>query len=361
MKRVIFFLFLGVQALRAQAPLRIDVIEQTIPAVVFIANEYNSFDDYFSPSPDSYVEYIRPFYQFFWPPTHSHGSGFIISKDGYVVTNAHVVDGVTHTFVALAAHDVRILKAKVVGIDKRTDLAVLKIENDEEKYNFPHLTFGDSDQLKIGEDVAIVGNPLSSVLESSVTTGILSGRERRGFGYKEIEEFLQTDASINPGNSGGPVLNTHGEVVGVVSAGFFWFEGLNFVIPSQIAKRVVAQLIDHGEVSSGILGVILKDDSESIFDIYDFDLNQGAIVEDVIEGTPAETIGLQEGDVIIAIDGHPIKSSGLLIGQLALIPPYEMVELKVKRDGEEIILYIELDDPEDLFTSKLFKDSAPAA
>lgn len=349
MKKVFLLLVLGLQTLRAESPNLVETIEKTIPAVVFIANEFNPFDEAFDPSPDSYIEYIRPFYEYLWPPLHSHGSGFLISEDGYVVTNAHVVSQVTHTFIALVNHEVRVLKARVVGVDERTDIAVLKIESDNEKHSFPHLAFGDSDHIKIGEDVAIVGNPLSSVLESTVTTGIVSGRERRGFYFKEIEEFLQTDASINPGNSGGPVLNKEGEVIGIVSAGYFWFEGLNFVIPSQIVKKVVNQLIDHGEVSSGYLGVILKDDSETIFDIYDFDRNQGAVVKRVVEDTPAEEIGLAEGDVIIAIDGHPIKSAGLLIGQLALIPPYEIVELTVIRDGQELILPVEMADPEDLY------------
>lgn len=319
----------------------LESIEKTIPSVVFVANQYNSFDDYFDPDPDSYIEYLRPIYEFFWPRRHSHGSGFIISPEGYVVTNAHVVDDVTYTCVALATGDVRVLKAHLVGSDPRTDIAVLKIDSDEEM-TFPYLVFGDSDQAKIGQEVAIVGNPLNTVLESTVTTGIISGRERHGFDFREVEEFIQTDASINPGNSGGPMINEQGEVIGVISAGYFWFEGLNFVVPSQIAQKIVEQLIENGEVSRGYLGVVLEDDSEAIFDRYAFDRNQGAILSEVIEDSPAEEAGLMEGDCIVSINGHRVKSAGILMNQLAIVPPYEEVELKVIREGETFFVSVTL-------------------
>ena len=341
MKKIFVVLILCLQTLRAQSLHQVDPIEKAIPAVVFIANEQNPFDEYFDPSPDSYVEYIRPFYDYFWPPAYSHGSGFLISEDGYVVTNAHVVRGATHTFIALVDHDVRVLKAKVVGIDKRTDIAVLKIENESEKYSFPHLNFGDSDQVKVGDPVTALGNPLSTDLESTLTAGVISGRERR-FRGSSILEYLQTDAAVHSGNSGGPILNKQGEVIGVVAWGYRWYPGTNFVIPSQVAKKVVDQLIDHGKVSHGYLGLILKKDSERIFDIYQFERNQGAVVKGVVKDSPAEEIGLEEGDIIIAIDGHPTKNAGLLLSQLALIPSHEVVELTVRRDGEERVFAVEL-------------------
>ena len=340
----IFFLILFTANLKAESKKLLSAIDNAIPSVVFVANEFNSFDEYFDPDPDSYVEYLRPFYEFLWPPLYSHGSGFIISPEGHVVTNAHVVEDATYTFVSLVEHEVRIVKAEVLGIDRRTDLAVLKIMSEDEKHCFPYLEFGDSDSTQIGEEIAIVGNPLSSVLESTVTTGVLSGRDRRGFGVQQIEEFLQTDASINPGNSGGPMINDQGEVIGVVFGGFTYFEGLKFLIPSQIAKKIVAQLIDHGEVSAGYLGVCIEDDREMIFDAFTFHRNQGAVVEVVQPDSPAEAAGIEVGDRIVSINNHQIRSAGILIGQLAITPPNDLVILHVIRDGEELEFAIFLEE-----------------
>lgn len=321
--------------LQAKSEKLLHSIENSIPAVVFVANQYNSFDDYFGSDFESF-ECLRPFYEALWPPRQFHGSGFIISPEGHVVTSAHVVEEASSTYVALVDHEVRILKAEVLGIDSRTDIAVLKLINEDEKYSFPYLKFGDSDKTKIGEEIAVIGNPLTSALESTVTTGVLSGRSRRGcFGMK-VEEFLQTDAAINPGNSGGPMINSSGEVIGIVFATVPYFEGLNFLVSSQITKKIVSQLIDYGKVVPGYLGICIVDDEEVIFDTYTFSKNQGAVIEVVQPNSPAEEAGIMVKDRVISINGRQIKSPEILLGQLAVTPADEEVTLEIIR-GKEVL------------------------
>lgn len=341
MKYFLFLLF-SVAMLHVSGAQFDRAIEQVAPAVVFIAGEINGFDEYFHPDADSYVECLRPIYEWLWPPKHHHGSGFIVSPDGYVVTNAHVVQGITHTFVVLVGCDeVRVRKATCIGLDERTDLAVLKIEIEESDPPLPYVAFGDSDQVKIGQEIAVIGNPLGVRLQSSVSTGVVSGRERV-FG---VEELLQTDAAANPGNSGGPMIDVQGRVVGVISSGYFWFDGLNFAVPSQIAKKVVDQLITNGEVISGYLGIELAEDEfEEVFDVYSFGCSRGAWVEGVAEGSPAQRAGVREGDCIVSMDGHPISSARSLQSQLAVTPPRYTIELLIARDDETFAIHATLAD-----------------
>lgn len=187
------------------------VAESSYPAVVFIASETNSFDQSYGTDPWFLYEYLRPFYEYFWPTQFFSGTGFIISPEGYIVTNQHVIDQGTKTFVILRYPELRVYPAKVVGSDTRLDLAVLKIEKEVE--DFPYLQFGNSDQIKSGEEVIAIGNPLG--LEFTVTKGIVSSPERNNCGLDLIEGYIQTDAALNHGNSGGPLINHHGEVIGM--------------------------------------------------------------------------------------------------------------------------------------------------
>lgn len=328
-------------------------IEEAIPAVVFVANERNYFDQNYALNTESYYswfssiyEFFRPFYEWKWPTVFSHGSGFIFHPDGYMITNAHVVKNATSILVALQLPEWRISKATVVYRDKSVDFAILKIENPN-LYTFQYLAFGDSDSLYLGEQIAIVGSPQNTKLESTVTMGVISGKNRNGFKQDQVEGYLQTDAAMNAGNSGGPMLNQKGEVIGVVAWGYshYWGkEGLGFAIPSNIVKRISEQFISEGKVEQGFLGVGIEKVLHSAFDAYIFDPIDGAKIDTIIPASPAEKSGLEIGDMIIAIDDRPITSGKSLKNEMYGQPPHVSVRLKIQRHGEVVEKTISLGD-----------------
>lgn len=323
----------------AQADPLASMIEQASRSVVFVATEANSFDLSYGREP-GYYEYLRPVYEYLWPSEYGHGSGFIVSPDGYVVTNAHVVRDTTKVLIILRSQDeLRVCEALRVGKDERCDVAILKIE-DESFYPLPFLKFGDSKQVQLGQQVVCIGSPVLSNLESTITAGIVSGVDRNNFD-DAIEGYIQTDAALNPGNSGGPLFNAQGEVIGVVSFGLPRYEGLAFGIPSFVAESVAQQLIAHGKVSQGFLGVELEDSSETAF-VYDFDRKEGAFIVSVIANSPAAKAGLQEGDLILQINDRPIASAKSLRNQIAILEPKTSLCVTFDRDGEIMELTLEL-------------------
>ncbi|HKJ70641.1 MAG TPA: trypsin-like peptidase domain-containing protein [Gammaproteobacteria bacterium] len=263
---------------------------------------------------------------------HTLGSGFIISSDGYVVTNAHVVAKASRIVVRLT--DRRQLTAKLVGKDKVTDLALLKVDAED----LPSLSFADSHELEVGEWVVAVGAPFG--FANSVTAGIVSAKGRSLPGDPgSYVPFLQTDVAINPGNSGGPLFDLDGKVVGVNSQIYSksgGYMGLSFAIPSSVAKDVVAQLKAHGEVRHGWLGVAIQDIGRDLAKSLGMDQPRGGIVTLVEDGSPAADAGLETGDVIVAVDGSPVaKASGIppLVGGKK---PGTTLRLTLLRDGDEI-------------------------
>lgn len=331
----------------------IDISEKAISAVVFIAIEENVFNQHFVQNPDSYYasfpfayEFFRPLYENFWPAKYCHGSGFFIRSDGYIVTNAHVVEKATCVFVSVQGAKKRIYKANVLGKDLHTDLAVLKIETEEDE-KFVSLQFGDSNKICIGEQVAAIGTPTLPELEATVTTGIISGKNRSGFCITDIEGYIQTDTSVNKGNSGGPLLNLKGEVIGIITWGFnHFFDGLNFAIPSHTASHIVEQLIKKGMVSQGFLGVELIDDKEIVFDRYQFGKNKGVRIQGIIDNTPAYHAGLQKEDCIIAINEFPIRSLESLRNYLYVLAPDTEILLKIERESSIHTVLIKLEKNE---------------
>ncbi|NGX38045.1 MAG: Periplasmic pH-dependent serine endoprotease DegQ [Chlamydiae bacterium] len=320
--------------------------EEVLPAVVFIAKEINSFDQVYPYNPDSFYEYLRPFYEWWWPTRHFHGSGFIVSPDGYVVTNDHVVDEGTDFLIVIRDFDLKIYKAKLVGSDPRTDLAVLKIE-DPDGTEFAYLKFGNSQNVALGDDVTVIGSPITT--ESTVTRGIISGKNRNNCGLFDIEGYLQTDAPINAGNSGGPILNENGDVIGVVSFGFshFWgIEGIGFAIPSNSAEKIVNQFITKGKVSQGFLGIELEDTCEIVFDHFFFDTNGGAQISGIVLDSPADKMGLEPGDLIIEFNNIPIDMPANLRNHLCVLEPGTIVHLSVDREGEILEFTVELGSDE---------------
>ncbi len=262
----------------------------------------------------------------------SFGSGFFISPDGYILTNNHVVENAETVNVYTISKDE--YKAKIVGTDPKTDLALLKVEAS----NLPYAQLGDSSQCQVGEWVIAIGNPLG--MEHTVTAGIISakGRQLRGsLNLPEYQDFIQTDTAINRGNSGGPLVNMRGEVIGVTSiilAPSGGNSGIGFAIPSTLAKKIIEQLKKNGRVIRGFLGVIVSDVTEDVKKLLKLETKEGALVHNVQPGTPAEEAGLKVYDVILAIDGKPVKDSNDLKFKIAEIPPGKEIELKIFRDGE---------------------------
>ena len=265
----------------------------------------------------------------------SLGSGFIVDKDGYILTNRHVIEGADKIQVTLA--DGKRFDAKLVGKDARTDVALLKIEP---KTTLTVLNLGDSDQTDVGEWVMAVGNPFG-LSGNSVTVGVVSFKGRplplNTQGNTNPVEMIQTDASINPGNSGGPLLNTRGEVIGIntliITQGLPQSAGVGFAVPINVAKEILPQLREKGRVVRGWLGVVIQPVSEDMAKSLRMDQAKGAIIADVTRDSPAEKAGLKPGDVVVTADGRAIEDSSALSRYIASKPPGSTVRLQILRNG----------------------------
>ncbi|SHJ92676.1 DegQ family serine endoprotease [Halomonas caseinilytica] len=279
------------------------------------------------------------------PGAHGHseerrslGSGFIISEDGYIMTNAHVVKGADEILVRL--NDSRELKAELVGADTKTDVAVLKVDAD----NLPTLTLGKSEDLKVGQWVAAIGSPFG--LDHSVTSGIISAINRT-LPRDVYVPFIQTDVAINPGNSGGPLFNLDGEVIGINSQIFTrsgGYMGLSFAIPIDVAMDVADQLRNDGSVSRGWLGVMIQPVSRDLADSFGMDKPQGALIADLDPEGPAARDGLKAGDVILEVDGQAVDRSSTLPRLIGRVAPGEDVDLEVLRNGEHQTVTVSVGD-----------------
>ncbi len=314
-----------------------EVAKNALSSTVFIVVETDSFSEYFGEESYEY-EYLRPYYEFLWPSLQKGGSGTIIDPRGYIITNAHVVKNGINIAVFAADLPSRKYKAIVMGIDERTDLAVLKIKNKSGE-PFPFISLGDSHVVRVGEPVITIGNPAGSLCQSTVTSGIISAKERSGWDLHEIEDYLQIDSPINPGNSGGALLNSQGELIGVVSWQYSHDDGvvgLNFAIPSHIVKAIAPQLIANGEIEQGFLGVKL--DMNPDFTYY----NCGAIVEKVLKNSPAALAGIEFEDIIVELDGVKIDSSLSLRNKIAILTPGTEIVLTVNRNGVLIDIFLTL-------------------
>ena len=265
-------------------------------------------------------------------PTRAMGSGFVISPDGHLLTNNHVVDGADEVRVKFS--DGRELEAKVVGRDPKTDLALLKVD----ATGLPVIPLGDSDGLQVAEPVMAIGNPFG--LEQTVTTGIVSATGR-AIGAGPYDDFIQTDASINPGNSGGPLINARGQAVGVNTAIFSrtgGSVGIGFAIPVNLAKTVATHLAEHGHVVRGWLGVTIQPVTRELAKSFQLDEPRGALVSSVADDSPAKRAGLQRGDVIVEYDGRKVARSEDLPRVVAETPVGRAVPITVMRAGKPVTL-----------------------
>jgi serine protease Do len=255
------------------------------------------------------------------------GSGFVISSDGLVVTNYHVVEGATSVKVHLGDRD---YVAEVKGTDEATDLALLKINAGRE---LRYLDLGDSDRVRVGDWVMVVGNPLN--LDKTVTTGVVSAKGRSlGISDASFENFIQTDAAINFGNSGGPLINMQGEVVGIATAINWGAENIGFAVPVNTLREILPQLRDKGRVSRGYLGVTIGNLSYEQAEAWGLQSTDGALVQSVEGDTPAGRAGIRHGDVILSVDGRKIKTTRDLINYVSNKGPESTVNLEVLRDGK---------------------------
>ena len=267
----------------------------------------------------------------------SLGTGFIIDKNGLIITNNHVVERADEIKVKLT--DSREFKATVIGRDPKTDLALIKISSPFE--NLPVLLLGDSDQIRVGDWVLAIGNPFG--LEHTVTKGIISATGRV-IGSGPYDNFLQTDAPINPGNSGGPLINLRGEVVGINTAIVPGGQGLGFAIPSNMAKAIATQLADKGVVTRGWLGVSIQKVTPELADSFGHRDSQGALVTDIVPQSPADLAGIKTGDIIINFSGRKIKEAGDLSRFVAETPIQREVVVKIFRAGQEVNLNVRLEE-----------------
>jgi len=317
------------------------MLDEAMPTVVNIATEglvvqkSPLFDDPFFKRFFNIPEQQRE------QKTQGLGSGVIVdAKKGYIVTNNHVIENAEVIHVTL--HDGRKVTAELVGADPDTDIAVIKVEAD----NLEALPFADSSKLNVGDFVVAIGNPYG--LRQTVTSGIVSGLGRSGLGIESYEDFIQTDASINPGNSGGALVNLRGELIGINTAiigpsgGNI---GIGFAIPSNMARSVMTQLIEHGKVKRGRLGVVAQDLTPELAAAFNIDQNSGAVIAQVDEGTPAEKVGLKAGDVVTAVNDRKIRNSSDMRNVIGMLPVGSRVELDIRRNGKTREVVAEIKEP----------------
>jgi serine protease Do len=268
----------------------------------------------------------------------SLGSGVIVSADGYILTNNHVVDGASDVRVTFSnKHQVQ---AKVIGTDPKTDIAVLKVEGN----NYPAITIGDSSKVQVGDYALAVGNPFG--VGQTVTMGIVSAMNRGNLGIEDYEDFIQTDAPINPGNSGGALVNDRGELIGIntaiLSHGSGGNQGIGFAVPVNMARNVMEQILDHGKVNRAYLGVMAQDITPALSKAMGLTEQRGVLVGDVTPSSPAQHSGLQRGDIILEVNGTPMLGSNELRNIISQMRPDATVKLKVLHEGHNMDMNVKL-------------------
>ena len=311
--------------------------ERSVEAVVHVKTKYYRQQ-----------QYVDPFYQFFFgrpqqsqqPSAMASGSGVILSNDGYIVTNNHVIEDANEIEVVL--NDKRTFTAKLIGTDPNTDLALLKIEATA----LPTIEIGNSDDLRVGEWVLAVGNPFN--LTSTVTAGIVSAKARSINilnSDMKIESFIQTDAAVNPGNSGGALVNTQGQLVGIntaIASQTGSYAGYAFAIPTAIMQKVVADLRQYGTVQRALLGIRMLDITQQVKDQLSLESMEGVYVGEVISGSAADKAGMKAGDVIVQVDGRPINASSQLQEQIGRKNPGDQITILVRRGQRSLTLQVTL-------------------
>jgi serine protease Do len=325
-----------------------DVVKQDLPAIVNIASS-----KVVKPPQEDSPFFTDPFFrQFFggqfspgWGVPREHlerslGSGVIVSPEGYILTNNHVVDGASKIQVFLP--DKREIEGKIIGTDPKTDIAVVKIAASK----LPTVAFADSSTVRVGDFALAIGNPFG--IGETVSMGIISATGRGGLGIEDYEDFIQTDAAINPGNSGGALVNVRGELIGIntaiLSRGGGGNQGVGFAIPSNMARQVMQQILENGRVIRGYLGVTVQAVTPALAESFGLPTANGALIGDVKPGSPADRSGLKRGDIVLALEGSPIADQRELSLKISMIQPGTTVHLTVYREGSNIELTTKLEE-----------------
>lgn len=317
-----------------------EMAEKVLPAVVSIRTEtvmkgadmQDPFEFFFGPGMNPWGG-AQPNQQRPQPKQEGLGSGVIVSKQGYILTNNHVVDNADNITVTFS--DKREFKAKVIGTDPQSDIAVIQLE--KAPNDLPVAYLGKSESLRVGEWVVAIGNPFG--LSSTVTSGIVSAKGVHNRGITGYENFIQTDAAINPGNSGGGLFNLSGELVGINTAILSrtgGFQGIGFAIPIDLARGILQDLVQFGKVTRGYLGVSIQDVDPKIAKAMKLDRVQGALIAEVVSGSPAEKSGIMAGDLVTSINGVAVKDANALRNAVAMVKPGESTELGILRNGKEL-------------------------
>jgi serine protease DegQ len=269
----------------------------------------------------------------------SLGSGVIVSHDGYILTNHHVIEAADQIEVALA--DGRTAKGHIVGSDPETDLAVIRI--DLPGGNLPAITFAHADQAQVGDIVLAVGNPFG--VGQTVTMGIVSALKRNHLGLNTFENFIQTDAAINPGNSGGALADTNGNLIGINSAIYSpsgGSLGIGFAIPVSTAKKIMEQIIQNGSVTRGWIGVAVQELTPELAESFKLGETQGVLISEVVKGGPASQAGIKAGDILVAIDNKPLTDSSAMLETISGMPPGKVTMLKLLRNEHEVVVQVKV-------------------
>jgi serine protease Do len=319
------------------------IVKKTLPAVVNISSSKMVHSRGQMPMDDLFRQFFGDQGRQFNVPKErreqSLGSGVIVSPEGYILTNNHVVDGATDVRVTLG--DKRELKARVVGADAKTDVAVLKIEAS----NLPVMVIGDSSKVQVGDTALAMGNPFG--VGQTVTEGIISAMGRGGLGIEDYEDFIQTDAPINPGNSGGALINDRGELIGINTAivtggGEGTSHGVGFAVPVNLARSVMEQILKNGKVTRAYLGVMAQDVSPALAKSFGAKGMSGALVGDVSPNSPAQRAGVEQGDIILEVNGRSVPDGNSLRNTISMMTPDSTVKLRLLRNGSERDLTVKL-------------------
>ena len=324
-----------------------DVIERVVPAVVNISSKRVVQTQGRHPymSDPFFRRFFEDYFRRFDMPAEqvqtNLGSGVIVSREGYIITNNHLVGEADEVLVTLP--DKRKFDAEIVGMDERSDVAVLKIEAGD----LPTVPIGDSDILRLGESVIAIGYPFQ--VGQTVTKGIVSALNRGNLQLTDYENFIQTDAAINPGNSGGALINTRGELVGINTAILSrsgGSQGIGFAIPISMANNVMEKILRDGRVIRGWLGVLPQDVDPQMAELFDTDVTEGVVITEVVEDSPAERAGIERDDIVVSFEGKPVRDGMSFRNMVAATDPGEKIGMEIIRDGERRHVTVEIGEQE---------------
>jgi serine protease Do len=332
-----------INSIRDISDAMVDIAGKANPAVVTVFTERtvrvqqrDPFADFFGPG-------------FFGAPTQprerqyqqsGQGSGVILSKDGYIVTNNHVIQNADS--IRIRTNENKVIAAKLIGADPNTDIAILKVDGE-----FPAMPLGDSDKLRVGEWILAIGSPMSENLANTVTMGIVSAKGRSNVGLVEMEDFIQTDAAINPGNSGGALLNLDGELVGIntaIASQTGGFQGIGFAIPINMVRNIMTSIIETGKVVRPWVGIYPQDIDATMSRALNLATTDGILVAQVVDEGPAKNAGVQEGDVILEVDGRKVTNASQFRAYVASQVPGKSIKLKINREGRNRDITVKLEE-----------------